>query len=113
RYVVNRAENVGGILNVANGEQFVTLRGGEFRTRIERFEEVRVISAAGDGLFKNGGIGGHAAQSIFINEALEVAAGEQIAANVIEPDGLAVFDKFLERIFCFDAYAISDGLCSH
>ena len=62
-------------------------------------ELLSVVRAAGDGFFEDGGIGGHAAKPVFGNQASELAGGEQVAANVVKPNGLAETGEGLERIF--------------
>ena len=75
-------------MNVADRELLVQRLRIE-RSRVRRFEDLLVIGASGDGLFEDRRVGGHAAQAVFIDQAAQLAAGDQAAANVVEPHRLA------------------------
>ena len=96
--LVHRAQQIGGVLNVSDGEQFVPAFGIKIGAAGERVEKILVFIRAGDGLFKDRGIGCHPAQAVFIDQALQFAALEQISADVVDPDGLAEGLKLLQRV---------------
>ena len=73
-------------------------------------QQIVVQLAARDGLFEDGGIRSHAAQAIFVDQALQFAAGEQVAADVVQPHRLAEFQKVFERIGGFGGFENSDWL---
>src|SRR6185312_17036234 len=52
-------------------------------------QRVVIVGAAGDGLGEDGGVRGDAGDAVLVDEALELAGGDQAAADKIEPDGLA------------------------
>ena len=85
---VNGAKDIRRLLNIVNRQLFVDALRVEIVALGKLLQFLRVVRAAGDGLFENGGIGGHAAQAIFINKAREFARGEKIAPDIVEPDGL-------------------------
>ncbi len=62
-------------------------------------ELLRVVRAAGDGFFEDRGVGGHAAKAVLVDQAAELAGGDQVAANVVEPDGLPKTAEGFQRIF--------------
>jgi hypothetical protein len=87
--IINRAENVGGHLNVFDGKSFVECR--HFRLWVlcqQRPQCVVVIRAAGDGLLENGWIAGDASNAIFFNQPLKLTCANEIAPNIVEPNGL-------------------------
>ncbi len=86
RAVVHRPQNIGGILNVADGENFVAPLASRSVRERKRVQQIVVKRAAGDGLLEDGRVGGHAAQAVFVDQALQFAAGEQVAADVVQPD---------------------------
>src|SRR5580704_4095807 len=95
--VVDGTEDVTGVLDVANGDFFVELLG------VQGFgfwgiKNVVVERAAVDGFFKDGGIGGLAAQAVLGDEFFQTATGEQVAADVVHPGRLAVGEEAFERI---------------
>ena len=101
RTLVHGAEQIGCILNVADRQQFVATLGVEVGAAGERVQEILVLRRAGDGLLENRGIRSHSAQTVFGDQALQFAALQQVAADVVEPDGLAEILELDERINCF------------
>ena len=89
RAVVNATQSVGGVLNIANGEMLVDSLSVQILALREFFERLRIVGASGDGFFEDRGIRGHAAKAVFLNQAREFARGQQVAADIVEPDGLA------------------------
>src|SRR5208283_940113 len=98
RALVNGTEQVGRVLNIADCQQFIASLGVEFGAAGERVEKILVLRRAGNGLFENRGIRRHPAQAVFLDQALQLAALQQVAADVVEPDGLAESLKLGERI---------------
>src|SRR5262249_9747527 len=80
---------------------------------VELLQNVSVIGTAGDSLFKDGRIGGHSTQAIFINQPLEFAAGDQVATNVVEPYRLAKFLQQFEGIFLSSLYGFWRFQCAN
>ncbi len=93
--VVHGPQCIGGVLNVFDREDFINARGVQVLTLLQLEQGIGVIGAAGDGLLENRGIGGNAAQPVLFDQPLELAAGDEIAANVIQPDGLPILVKVL------------------
>ena len=87
--LVNRPEQVRRILDIAHREPLVERLGVELLC-LSRVKQLFVVGAASDRLFEDGRVRGNTAQSIFFDKPLQFAAGNQTAANVIEPDGLSV-----------------------
>ena len=102
RALVHGREQVGRVLNIADGQQFIAAFGVEVGAAGERVQKILVLRRARDGLLENRGIGSHPAQAVFRDQALQFAALQQVAADVVEPDGLAESLKLGERIrgFC-------------
>ena len=101
RTLVHGTEQIGRVLNVADRQQFVASLGVEVGAAGERVQEILVLRRAGDGLLENRGIRSHSAQTVFGDQALQFAALQQVAADVVEPDGLAEILELDERINCF------------
>ena len=57
-----------------------------------------VIVALCNRLFEDGWIRGHPSQSIFLDQTPQFAADDQIASDVVQPDGLAEGCQFFQRI---------------
>ena len=92
-FVVHRTQQVGNVLNVANGDNLITVFGIEIGTILQRSQNVCIVCAACNRFLEDRRIRGHPAQTVALDEALEFAAGNQVAADVIEPDGLAKLQK--------------------
>jgi hypothetical protein len=65
---------------------------------VRTIENVLIIAAARDCFFENRRVGCHAAQSVFNNQAPKLAAREQAAPDVVEPNGLAVIQKMFQWV---------------
>src|SRR5262249_35515994 len=90
-------ENAGRVLHVADRNLLVhTL--GIVVSAAQPLKHVRVIGAAGDRLLEDRRIRRHAPQPILIDQPTEVAARDQAASDVVEPDRLAVLLKADEWI---------------
>jgi len=96
--IVDRTQHVGGILNIGDGERLVESAGRHVALLLQFVELGLVIGAAGHRLFENGGVGSHAAQTVFLDVTLQLPARYQAAADEVEPGRLAIFCKFLQRI---------------
>src|SRR6185312_1447887 len=59
---------------------------------------IDVIGAASDRLFEDRGIGRDASKPVFGDQPLELAAGEQAAAEIVEPDRLAKGLQGFDRV---------------
>ena len=93
RLVVHAAEQIGGVLDIPDRQLLVQRRGVD-RGGARRLEEVGIVRAAGDRLLEDGGVGGHPAEAVLLDQPLQLAAGDQAAPDVIEPDRLP---EHLER----------------
>ncbi len=101
RRLVHGEEQVGGVLDILHREGLVNRLGVLVLPPLDVPEEVLVVVAACDRLLEDGGIGGDAAQAVFLDQALEVAAFDQVAPYVIEPDRLPVLRDRLKGIHRF------------
>src|SRR5208282_6413262 len=106
--LVDGLENVAGILNIANGDFFVETLGVK-RFGVRRIEDVGIKRATEDGLLKNGGVGSHAPQPIILNHFLQLAAGEQVAADVVHPGRLPIVQQTLQGVGTGLASDIGNG----
>ena len=109
---VDRAEEVGCILNVADREEFIAAFGIEIVASREGVEEVLILPS-GNCLLEDGGVRCHAAQAVFGDQALQFTACHQVPANVIEPDGLAKRLKLGEGIGGFCGFKSADWIHKH
>ena len=60
RALVHRLQKIGGVLNVADGENLVSPFGVEIGAGLQRVQQIGVQRAAGDGFLEDGGVGSHA-----------------------------------------------------
>ena len=86
--IVDRAQHVGGILNIANRERFIYLLGIEIFLRAQFLERFGVIGASSDGLLENGGVGRDPTQAVLLDQAREFSRRDQVAADIVEPHRL-------------------------
>ena len=107
---VYRPQNVGGVLNIAYGKNLVPRLGIEIGSRFQRVQQIGIIRAAGNSFFENGGIRGDASQPVFIHQALELTAGDQAAADVVQPNRLPELLKIEERIGSFRGLENAGGI---
>jgi hypothetical protein len=95
--LVHAAQGVGSVLDVADREALVeALRVQPARAR--RLQHVPVVGAAGDRLLEDRRIRGHAAQAVLVDQAAQLAASDQAAAQIVEPDRLAEDGQRAQRI---------------
>ncbi len=85
RLVVDGAQHVAGGLDVAHGHAAVDLAGAQALAR-QRLELGVVVGRAEDRLLEDRRVGGHAAQRVLLDHALELAALDHAAAELVEPD---------------------------
>ena len=88
-FLIDRAQKISGVLNVANRDDLVTCLGIEIGAVPQGPKDVDIVRTPSDGFFEDCGIRGHTTQAILLDEALEFAVGDQVAADVVEPHGLA------------------------
>ena len=108
--LIDRPEDVAGVLNVAKSNFLENAIGIEL-LRFRRVQNVSVKIASGDGLLKNGRVGGHPAQAIVIDIFLQLPARKQVAAHIIHPGRLAVRQQALKRIRAFSLGDIRQSSC--
>ncbi len=86
--IVDKPELVSGALHVTQDESLVDIRGVLSLER--QGPNVLVVSVAtGNRLLEDGWIRCHPAQSVRLDQSAELAAGDQIASDAVQPDGLA------------------------
>ncbi len=86
--LIEGPEGIRGHLDVGHGNPLVDL-GDAFLFPGHGADVIVVILAPGDGLFKDGGVGGDALQAILVDEALKFAGSDHPAPDVIQPDALS------------------------
>src|SRR5437667_3963536 len=96
--LVDGAENVGSVLNVANRQYLVASLGVEVGSRLQGLQQFGVVGAAGDRFLEDRWIRGDTTKSVLVDQALEFAAGDELAANVVQPDGLSEILELFEWI---------------
>ena len=86
--VVDRSQDISGSLNVCGGELDIQgIRVSHTRGQ-ERLELLVVVGAVADRLGKNRRVAGQPGDMSFIDQSLELTAGEQTSADVVKPDAL-------------------------
>ncbi len=108
--VVDRTQHVGGILNVADGEHLVAAFGIEIGSRFQRIQQVCVVVTVRDRFFEDRGVRSDSAQPVFVDQALQVAAGDEVAANIVEPYRLAKFLQIFQMVDALCAFYNSSRL---
>jgi hypothetical protein len=83
--VVQRPELIGGALNVPLADSFIDFLDA-FSLKHHGPNILIVIMAARNRLLKDGWIRGHPPQSVLLNQPPELAADDQIASDVVEPN---------------------------
>ena len=76
---------------------------------MQGIQEVGVIVLPAMAFSKIAGIGGHAAQAVFVDQSLQFAAGDQVAPNVVQPHRLAILQQFFQGISGFRGFESFDG----
>ena len=97
RLLVDGLEHVGGGLDVfddqAEHDLFVGL------AVIDQFAQgIVVVAAAADRLLEDGGVGGHADDSVLLDHSLQFSGGHQTAPDVIQPDAGAGLVEFKQGV---------------
>ena len=101
--VVNRAQHVGGVLDVLDGDRLEQVGDGAV-ARLQRLTDRAVILVrTADRLFEDRGVRRHALDAVGIDQRLEVALGDEAAGEEVQPDRLAMVFE------CFDGI---HGACS-
>ena len=95
--LVHGQQHIGRPLYVLDGDGLIDLQrrspGGD-----ELAQGSGVFAGTGYGLFEDGGIGGHAPNSVLGNQALHLARHDHAASYVIVPHALALLPQFQERV---------------
>ena len=101
--VVNRAQHVGGVLDVLDGDRLEQVGDGAV-ARLQGVADRAVIFVrTADRLFEDRGVRRHALDAVGIDQRLEVALGDEAAGEEVQPDRLAMVFE------CFDGI---HGACS-
>ena len=98
RLVVDGAEGIGGVSNVLDRESLVN-RLCVQRPDVGLLENRAVIGASGDGLLEDCRIRGHPPQAVLVDQAAQLTAGDQAAADIVEPHRLAEDLQRAQRVF--------------
>jgi hypothetical protein len=107
RPVVHRAQDVRGVAYVADRQAFVD--GSRVAARTRRGGHgVGVLGTGGERLLEDRRVRGHAAQAVLGDEPRQLAAGNEVPADVVEPDRLAQGTKLEKRV---GARGIHDDRC--
>jgi hypothetical protein len=95
---VHTTEQIGRVLNVGDRETFIQIAGRTQRAATGRGKRLRVIGAAGDRLLEDGRVRRHAAEAVLLDQTSELAARDEMAADVVEPHGLTQSLQRQQRI---------------
>ena len=116
RLLVDRSENVGGILDVFRSEKFKNPFCVQVFSRLQFCKCFRIVRASGDSFLENRRIGCHSTQPVFFDQSLEFSRRDQAAANVIKPNRLPEPYQSFQGIFGRLAFARSRSClssCAH
>src|SRR5581483_485586 len=116
---VNGTEDVRGSPDVVDREVLVDLHGVVVVGALEGFQRLGVVGAPGDRLLEDRGIGGHTAEAVLVDQPLDATLVDQVAAEVVEPDGLSellesqqgIRGSSSHRSLLKAAQALSNGSC--
>ena len=87
--VVDRAQEVGRVTHICNGEPLVdAFRILVAARRCERFEHGRVVSTRSNRVFEDRRVGGHTSQSVSRDQLMQFATRNEAPADRVQPDGL-------------------------
>ncbi len=95
---MDRAELVGGVLDVADGQVLVDLHRAGLALRQEGAQAIVVVAALAHRLLEDRGVGGDALQPVLRDEPLQSAALQELTVDEVEPDGLAGLPQLQQRI---------------
>ncbi len=97
--VVHRAQDVGRGLDVRDLDGVEQRHRRHVRVGGEQVLELFVVvGAAGNGLVKNRGIAGKPAEPVLFHQPLQLSRSDQVAADVVQPDGLPMGMQFQQKI---------------
>ncbi len=96
--VVDRPQQIGGLLDVGDGEVLEHIDHLRVRCRQERAQPIVIVAAVADRLFEDRGIGGHALDAVVLDQALQPAALEDLAVDEVQPHRLSGLAQLLQRI---------------
>src|ERR1035438_9939237 len=95
--IVNWPQDVRRHLEILDFEIFEQRLGVAVRIRREQQAQCIVIASSRRNCFvEDGGIAGDTMHTIFLHQSLELTAREQVATNVIQPDGLSTVSELLK-----------------
>ena len=101
--VVNRAQHVGGVLDVLDGDRLEQVGDGAVALLQRVADRAVIFVRTADRLFEDRGVRRHALDAVGIDQRLEVALGDEAAGEEVQPDRLAMVFE------CFDGI---HGACS-
>lgn len=96
--VIDRAQHVGGVLDVLDRDRLEQIGHGPVAA-LQRLADRGVIFVrAADRLFEDRRIGGHALDAVGVDQPLQVALGDEATGEEVQPDGLSVLFQFFDGI---------------
>ena len=96
---VDRPEDVGDVLDILAGQQVVDLARGQVGRSPADVGDLRVVVvAAADRLFEDRRVRRHARHAVGVDQPRQLAAGDHVAPDEVQPDGLAVALQHGDRI---------------
>ncbi len=88
RTVIDGAQEIGHHLDILHGEGLVHFFSS-LPCGCERLDGLVIVLALCDGLLENRGVGGNAADSVLLDQPLELAGDGRPAPDKIDPDALS------------------------
>ncbi len=96
--LVDRPQDVGRHADLVHREALVELRRRQLGIHRQEARHLRVVEVGvADRFLEDGRVAGHAGQAV-VDKALELTSGEQIAADEIEPEGLALGPQLVQGV---------------
>ncbi len=98
RRIIDRAQQVGGVLDVLNRQVLVDALRVQVALVGQRLEPGVVIRAVAHRLLEDGRVGGHPLQPVAVDQGLQPPIGQEAALDEVQPWRLAECFERLERV---------------
>ena len=93
-FIINRPQHIGGHANIFDGQRLKQRFFGLFLVGFQQFAQRIIVTAAvRDSLLENSGVAGQAAQACLRLQDVQFSAIDEIAADRVQPDGLAALQQ--------------------
>ena len=99
RCIIHRPQHIRRHANILERKRFEQILVAQLPVRPQQLAHGKIVAfAVRHRLLENGGVAGNAAQLVFIHHTLQFAVIDEIAADRVQPDGLAALQQLFKRI---------------